>query len=507
MERSAGMPRESLASALELFRPLTAGDIPLYRQLYEEIRDAVLSGRLAAGTALPSSRELARQLGVGRSTVMLSYEMLIDEGYLDGRERSGTFVADISTDTVKRMAARSAGDAGRRHAVPPAPALGAGSGWFSARLFGPVTPFNPLLPAVDQFPLETWAKLGARRLRRLSPEMLYPGEPFGYLPLREEIADFVRATRGVVCEPGQVVIVAGTQLGLNLLASVLVTPGDAVWCEDPGDDDANRVFVKAGATIVPVPVDEEGLTVERGVALAPLARIAYVTPSQHESLGVTMSLSRRLQLLEWAQHTKAWVIEHDLGGLLRYRGRPIPSLQGLDRHGRTIYVGEFARLLFPSLRLSYLVIPESLVDAVLDARQHLDMQPPIFEQLILADFIAEGHLVRHIKRVRSACAERQATLIDACRQELGGFLEIVPRDSGMHLVGWLADDIDEAEAERQSAKAGLVVGTVGSNRTINRPGDRGGLVLGHAAFTPDEIREGARRLARALEAARRMHRK
>jgi GntR family transcriptional regulator/MocR family aminotransferase len=493
------MTREAPSSPVELFGAFTDNGTPLYRQLYQEIRDAILSGRLPPGMVLPPSRVLASQLGIGRTTVVNTYEILVSEGYLTGTERAGTYVADILPGVLPLAGARGRTDLPERGVVQPARAR---PEWASTAYFGPAVPLNANQIAVDHFPLKTWSKLAARRMRRLEAEMLRPGDPLGYRPLREAIAAYVRASRAVTCEPDQIVVVAGVQLALNLLARLLLAPGDAVWIENPGDFRVTAGFIQAGATVVPVPVDAEGLDVDAGIAREPLTRLVHVMPSSQDPLGVTLSLSRRLRLIEWAHRASAWIVEEEADGALRYRGRPQPSLQGLDRHRRTIYLGEFTRLLFPSLRIAYLVMPEALVGPVLETRHFFDIQPPVFEQLILADFIAEGHLARHIRRICALYAERQNALFESGAEYLAGLLELEPRDAGLCMVGWLPDEIREEDAVRQAAARGVIVGNLGAEYIEPSARQRAGLTLGFAAYTPKQIREAVGKLALALEAAR-----
>ena len=357
-------------------------------------------------------------------------------------------------------------------------------------------PFRPGLPALDAFPFEVWARLEARRWRLAPRHLLDYGDPAGHAPLRHAIAAYLGEARGVRCEWDRVIIVAGSQQGLDLAARVLLDPGDAAWIEAPGYPGARGALEAAGLRLVPVPVDADGLDVEAGARLAPRARLAYVTPSHQYPLGVTMSLARRLALLEWARQARAWIIEDDYDSEYRYVGRPLSALQGLDTAGRVVYVGTLSKVLFPSLRLGYLVVPPSLVDVFAGARAIADRHAPLIAQAVLSDFIEDGHFARHIRRTRMLYAERQAALLDVARRELAGRLDVPAAGAGMHLGGWLPPGIRDRAAAQAAARHGVMAPPLSTYRM--RPGGRGGLMLGYAAFTPREIRDAGRRLAQAL---------
>jgi GntR family transcriptional regulator / MocR family aminotransferase len=291
-------------------------------------------------------------------------------------------------------------------------------------------------------------------------------------------------------------VVSGSQQALDLAARVLLDPGDAVWVEDPGYMGARGALSGAGARLVPVPVDGEGLEVAEGIAREPGARLTCVTPSHQYPLGVTMSLGRRLELLGWANRSGAWVVEDDYDSEYRYTGRPLEALQGLDGEGRVLYVGTFSKVLFPALRLGYLVVPPDLIDAFVSARELTDRHPPTVDQVVLADFISEGHFVRHLRRMRALYAGRQAALVEEAARELGGLLDVYPTAAGMHLVGWLPEGVDDREATRRAANFGVEAPPVSLYGSL--PGGRGGLMLGYAAFAEGEMRGGVRRLAAAL---------
>jgi GntR family transcriptional regulator/MocR family aminotransferase len=490
-------------SSKPIFAPLhldAAQAEPLYQQLYAEIRAAILGGRLAAGARLPSSRELAAGLGVARATVVGAFEQLLAEGYLESRVGSGTFVArDLPDDLLQARAPR----AGLGAAPPGGPTLSQRGAALATIPVSASTgdrglprPFEAGLPDIAGLPLEQWARLAARCYAAPPPELLSYGDPAGYRRLREAIAAYLAAARGVRCSAEQVIIVAGSQQGLDLAARLLLDPGDLAWVEDPGYVGVRGAFTAAGAALVPVPVDDEGLDVAAGMRLAPRARLAYVTPSHQFPLGVTMSLARRLALLEWARAADAWLLEDDYDSEYRYAGRPLAALQGLDDSGRVLYLGTFSKVLFPALRLGYLVVPPALADAFAAARALADRNPPGLEQAILAEFIAEGQFARHIRRTRALYAVRQRTLLKALCP-LADRLALAPAAAGMHLVGYLPPGADDTAYARAAAAQG--VRAVSLSAYATRPLTRGGLVLGYSAFTPEQIVAGAEGLIRAFK--------
>jgi len=337
-----------------------------------------------------------------------------------------------------------------------------------------------------------------RHWRRPANALLGYGEPRGYAPLRRAVASYLGLSRAVRCTPEQVIVVDGAQMAFDLIARVLLDPGDVAWVEEPGYPGARAALSAAGARLVYVPVDPEGLDVAAGAGLEPRARLVYVTPSHQFPLGMTMSLPRRLALLDWASRAGAWVVEDDFDSEYRYEGRPLAALQGLDREGRVVYVGTFSKVLFPSLRLGYVVAPPSLVDAFVAARSVAGRHSPSVEQAILTDFIEEGHFGRHIRRMRTLYRERQTVLVEALRREAGGLLEVEPPETGIHLAAWLGEGLDDREVSREAAARGVQARPM-SGFYAGSPG-RPGLELGYAAFNEEEIRRGAAQLASALSA-------
>lgn len=447
--------------AAPLILELDPRGAPLFRQIYEGVRDAIRSGRLRPGSRLPATRTLAEELRVSRSTVVLAFEHLIAEGYVTGRRGTGSFIARRLPDeaiagrtTVVTM--RDTSDEPRRAPVSRLAKLVRQQITGSELVRRSPVPFRLGEPALDAFPLKLWQQLQAK-WRRSAPSLLGYGGALGYRPLREAIASYLGASRGVRAGADQVILTRGSQQAIDLIARLLLDAGDAVWIEDPGYLAARALFECAGACLVPVPVDDEGLDVATGMERAPDARLAYVAPSHQFPLGVTMSLDRRRALLEWARAGR-WIVEDDYDGEFRYAGRPLASLQGLDDCGRVLYIGTFSKTMFPAMRLGYVVMPPDLVDVFARARAVFDHLAPSTEQVALTDFIEGEHFARHIRRMRALYLERQEALVSRARGELAGLLHVQPVDTGMHLVAQLADgSLDDIAVSRRAHAAGLEV--------------------------------------------------
>jgi GntR family transcriptional regulator/MocR family aminotransferase len=475
--------------------------IPLYRQLYEVLRQAILTQQLLGGTKLPSTRTLAAELEISRNTVLNAFEQLMAEGYLETQHGSGTYVAQVLPDDLLKVSPSTPQSPDPVRKKASVSQYGARLLSAVTRMPGPLVPsiqgkpraFRQGVPALDAFPRVIWGRLLARCWRHSSYELLNYGD---HRALREAIAAYLGPGRGVYCSAEQVIVVAGSQQGLDLAARVLLDPGDAAWIEDPGYPGAYGALLGAGAFIVPVPVDDEGLNVAIGVDRCPEARLAFVTPSHQFPLGVTMSLKRRLELLEWASRADAWVLEDDYDSEYRYTGRPLAALQGLDRENRVIYLGTFSKVMFPALRLAYLVVPSDLVDAFHAARIFAAQHPPLLEQAALAEFIAGGHFARHIRRMRKLYTQRQAVLVKAARRELSGQLDVQPAEAGMHLVGWLPEGMDDRVASQWAADHG--VDTFPLSAYCLEETYRGAFLLGYTASNEHEIQDGVSRLAQAL---------
>jgi GntR family transcriptional regulator/MocR family aminotransferase len=491
------MPRE--ATTLPLNLPAPTSGTNLYRWLYDALRTAILEGRLQPGARLPATRDLADAYRLSRATIVTAFDQLKSEGYVEGRAGSGTYVSAVLPEDLLQVHGPRAQKNLPRHA----PRMSQ----YAGRLKPFRTPrprllraFRPNQPALDQFPAGLWAQVAARRLRKVSAHLLAGGEALGYRPLREAVANYLNTSRGVKCAADQVLILSGAQEGLDRTARLFLDPGQPVWMEEPGYPGAVAVFQALGAKVCPVPMDAEGLNVEAGRARDSNPRLVYVTPAHQFPMGVTMSLRRRLQLLEWARRSGAMIFEDDYDSEYRYSGRPIPALQGMDRSGSVIFAGSFSAVLFPALRLGYLVVPPALVDVFAAAASVSTHHPPLLEQAILCDFITEGHFARHIRRMRELYAERLLVLLEAARSRLDGLLDISSVEAGLQTVGWLrgrigAERVAELAAQRDVEVVPLAQYSWGRTR-------RGGIVLGFAAVDPRELRRGTEELAHVLEKIR-----
>lgn len=476
-----------------------ASPVPLHRQLCDRLREAILSGQLPSGTRLPGTRTLATELGVSRNTVVNAFEQLLAEGYVAGKIGAGTYIACTLPEALLHVSStlsqpNQPGSSGRRLSQRGQQIASTNLTAFCTR--GRPHAFQSI-PAVDAFPLAVWTRLTTQRWRKPPTELLSYGDPAGYWPLREAIASYLKSARGVHCEAHQVIIVAGSQQGLNLAAHLLLDPGDVAWLEDPGYHGARCSFLAAGARVVPVPVDTEGLDVSAGIQRHPNARLVYVSPSHQFPTGVVMSLERRLALLNWADRAQAWILEDDYDSEFRYIGRPLSALQGLDQAGRVIYIGTFSKILLPTLRLGYLVVPHDLVDACIAARALTDWNSPSLDQAVLTDFIVEGHFAHHIRRMRTLYAERQSILLEMASQDLKGLLDLRPAETGMSLVGWLPQGIDDQAVAQQASRQGIYVRPLSAESI--EPLGRSGLLLGFAAVDTTAIRTGVRSLAMVIQ--------
>jgi GntR family transcriptional regulator/MocR family aminotransferase len=485
------------ATTFELALPGRDRAVPAYRWLYESLRSDILNGRLRPGTRLPSTRDLAAQHELSRGTIVLAFEQLKSEGYAVGSVGSGTYVSRTLPDDLLRVAAR------RLAAGPPATRKarrlsdqGRRVTAFSVLENRPSRAFRPNLPALDLFPTTLWAQIAARRLRRASTNLLLGCGPMGYRPLQVAVCAYLSTSRGVRSRPEQVAIVSGVQEALDLAARLLLNPGDRVCMEDPGYPGAARVFEAVGARVATADVDGEGM--KPSAASLRGARLVYLTPGHQFPLGTTMSLVRRLELLDWARKSGAILFEDDYDSEFRYSGRPVPALQGLDPQERVLFAGSFSKVLFPSLRLGYLVVPPDLVETFAAAKSITSRHPPVVEQAVLCDFITAGHFGRHLRRMRQVYAERLSALLDGARRQLAGLLEISAVEAGLQTAGWLCAGLDGESAARAAAQRGVEVTPLA--RYCRRPPARQGLQLGFAAIDTAEIRRGVRELAAALDA-------
>lgn len=487
------------AREVELALGPRPGGVSLQYWLYSEIRALILSRRLQGGARLPASRDLARRAGVSRGTVLAAFDQLAAEGYVVAVVGRGASVAADLPDEAPEPPPRSrpVGSAAGARLAARGRALIEETPFPLAAPCWPLPAFRPNQPDVAAFPLDLWRRSAARRSRLARVDLLADGDALGYAPLREAVAAHLRQSRGIACEKGQVAIVASMQQALDLLARLCLDPGDAVWMEDPGYPGARLVLAAAGARIIGVPVDSGGLDVAAGRRRAPRARMAYVTAGRQAPLGMSLALDRRLELLAWAEAAEAVIVEDDYDSEFRFQGLPLAALKSHDAGDRVAYVGAFSKMLFPALRLGFVALPGPLVDPFAKALSLLCRHQPIGAQATLSDFIAEGHLGRHLRRMRLRYAERAEALQDAARRRLGGALVIPPILMGLDTPAFLAERQDAAAIVRRAAARGVEVRNL-SYYAVDRPAPTG-LQLGFAAYAPAAIDAGLTTLARALE--------
>ncbi|MES2792796.1 MAG: PLP-dependent aminotransferase family protein [Planctomycetota bacterium] len=496
------MPTNGRPRRFDLDSIVLAPDGPgsLHGQLRDQLRRAILEGRLRPGERVPSTRGFAESLGVGRITVATAYDQLTSEGYLVAVVGSGTRVSQTLPERFLN-APKPQGSAPASSGIANLSARGreiAGFGRLISSDSGRPVPFRPHVPALDVFPREIWERLTTRRQKRLPRTSFASVDPLGYRPLREAVAGYLGASRGVRCTADDIVITAGVQQGIDLISRLLVDPGDKIWLEEPGYLVARPVFEMVGAEVLPAPLDIHGLDVATCERTLPRPRLIYVSPSCQWPTGITMPLTRRLELLAWGERSGAWILEDDYTGEFRYGGRPLPALQGLDRSGRVIYMGTFSKVLFPALRLGYLVAPPGLAEAFGVARWLADRHSPPLEQAVLADFIDGGHFSRHIRQMRILYAERQEAVIDAARAELAAAITVSPVEAGMHLVA-RATGVSQEAVIAAAVKSGIAYHPIAWYSAATPPAS--GLILGYAAYTPEASRRAMKAWARALDSA------
>jgi GntR family transcriptional regulator/MocR family aminotransferase len=478
---------------------------PMYRQLYDWFRRAIADGQMRPGQRVPSTRGLAAELKISRIPVLNAYEQLVAEGYLETFVGAGTCVArSIPDDALspppkqarkglqeivekrgpRRMSRRAA-------ALTRVPA----QSWLDN-----LGAFRVSLPALDHFPIGVWSKLVARHSRRPPRGIMAYGDAMGYPPFREAIAEYLGAVRGVRCEPSQILVTTGSQQALQISAQVLLDPKDRVWMEEPGYPGARQAFMGAGAQLIPVPVDRDGMNVAEIIRQGRGARAVYVTPSHQYPMGMTMGATRRMLLLNWAVRSGAWIIEDDYDSEYRFGSRPIPSLQGLDTDGRVIYVGTFSKVMFPALRLGYVVVPKDLAPAFSAARDAADIFSSTLYQAVLTDFIREGHFARHIRRMRMLYMDRRRALVNAIQIQMEGTAEVIGAEAGMHLVALLPRGANDVAVSRKAAQMGI--SAMPLSTCYLTPPARGGLILGYGGANLHQIHDGIGKLRMSVQSER-----
>jgi GntR family transcriptional regulator/MocR family aminotransferase len=474
---------------------------PLHKQIYDGFRAAILSGDLSPGQQIPSSRDLTAALSVSRFPVLNAYAQLLAEGYLETRIGAGTFVSASLPEQLLSVAPPAGKSSPRPSGPRPVARRSALYPLFpySSRLRG-WGAFGVHQPALDQFPFKIWSNLVVRHTRNPHASAIHHIDPRGSERFRIAISNYLRTARGVKCEPGQVIVVSGSQQALDLTARVLLDPGNSVWVEEPGYTLQHIVLKAAGCRLLPVPVDLEGMNISAAIKRAPKARAAFVTPSHQYPLGSTMSASRRIQLLNWAQNAGAWVVEDDYDSEYRYESLPVPSLHGLDMNSRVIYIGTFSKVLFPSLRLGYIVVPRDLVDRFVSVRFAMDIFPPYLYQEVLTDFINEGHFTRHLRKMRQIYRQRRTVLIDSLKTEFpsGAGFDVHGAEAGMHLTMTLPEGLNDSEISARAAQRRLWLWPLSPSYLSAKP--RQGLILGFGSTLPDQTPQAVRQLRSLLAA-------
>jgi GntR family transcriptional regulator/MocR family aminotransferase len=461
---------------------------PLTRQIYMQVRSAVLSGALCPGTRVPSSRAMASKLGVARASVVSAYEQLLAEGYVESRQGSGTFISGHLTGLAPRRR-------GARRAIKGAVPTSAQTfpDFERSAVQSDARPFNTGRTLIDARTAETWRSLTHRAVRRLGANDFGYTDPAGLAELRGNICEYLRAARAVRCDPEQVVITGGTQQAIDIAIRVLLAPGDEVWVEDPGYPLTHAQLLLAKTRPHAIPVDTQGLIVDAGQRAAPQARAAFVTPSHQFPTGVRLSMARRLELLAWARRSGAFIVEDDYTSEFRYSGPPLASLQGLDETEQVIYVGTLNKALFPGLRIGYAVVPRALLHAFVGARYLMDRQPATLQQVVISEFMQQGHFAAHIRRMRELYREQRDALAETLMRRAADRLDVALPDQGMHLVAYLRDGSSDIAMEATAQRAGIVVRAISRFYRAARPSP--GLMLGFSGFPRQLIVPSAARLA------------
>ena len=463
--------------------------VNLHRQLYRQLRSLIERRVLPSGHALPSSRVMARDLRIGRNTVIAACDQLALEGYLAMRPRTPPLVMDLPTSTVAvQKASSQAGNAisARGQIMLSQPYHHGRPGMLA---------FHPGMPDPDNFPFNTWSKLLSRRAKLAHLDLFGTYHVKGYPPLCEAIARYLTASRGVKCEAEQIVVTNGAQSAFDLLARILIDDGDTVWMEEPGYYGAGSAFVSAGAKLSPLEVTDAGWNLEPPPTIP---RLIFVTPSCHHPLGMTMPMEQRLNLIHLAEAWNAWIIEDDFDGEYRFQGQPIPALQGISASNRVVYVGTFAKVLFPAMRLGFLVVPEPIRDTIISALSVTGQFAPLLTQAALADFMNEGHFTRHLRRMRRLYAERRQYFLDAAERHLGEWLRFHGSESGIQVVGIFRTERDDVAVARAALDQGINVSPLSIQYRHGKA--QRGLAMGFAAVDANTTEKAMIRLRGVLQA-------
>lgn len=492
------MPKIIDEIPLVAFKLNYSSGIPLYMQLYDVFRKEILEGKIKPGKRLPGTRSLAVELKISRNTVAIAFEQLKIEGYIISRTGSGYYVNEIpdkkpivkQLPQIKEFQKKSSAIEKVWEKLP--------SNILERSLgYENVIPFQNGIPALNEFPIRTWLKIINQVSINISNLHLGYGDAAGFRPLREAIASYLQTYRAVNCTAEQIIIINGSQQGLDLIGRVLLKKGSNVWIEDPGYFGIKASMSSAGASINPCPLDEDGLDVNYSAKHNPKPDLIYTTPSHQFPLGLTMPVSRRIQLLNYAKKNNCWIIEDDYDSEFRYIGNPLPSLQGMDQSNSVLYLGTFSKVLVPGLRLGYLVLPDSeMLKAFMAMKYIIDRQSPILEQIILAKYLEDGHFTKHIRKMRMLYKFRQEILIDEINISLKGLVVVEPSPTGMHIIAWLPKKISDTKVAAEALKNNVIVNPLSdySIKFHQKPG----LILGYTAFNESEIKEGLKKLKKTL---------
>ena len=491
------MPKEVEEIPLVAFRIDLKSKVPLYKQLYDSIRNSILGGQFTIGQKLPGTRTLAEELKISRYTVATAFQQLLTEGYIKGKPGSGSYVNEIPDKLLLTKGNKLISKTERKIVTKICKQVESIEYYREAIAPKEIIPFQMSVPLLEDFPIKTWLKLNNKAAQIYSVAHLRYSDAAGYRPLREEIAKYLRTYRAVNCNSDQIIIVNGSQQGLDLIAKSLVEPSDSVIVEDPGYFGVKMAMQFTGAKVCPGPIDSEGLDIGYLSRNYTKPKLIYTTPSHQYPLGSTMSVSRRNEILQYADRNDCWIIEDDYDSEFRYQGSPLPSLQGIDRNNSVIYLGTFSKVLFPGLRLGYLVVTDpNLYEILATAKLMTDIQNPTFEQIIAYFFLKEGHFTKHIRKMRVLYKTRQKILIDEITKELGGLLRVEESPAGMHVIGWLPKKTSDKKIAEECKRNNVIVFPL-SNSSIKffrAPA----LMLGYTAFKEQSIKEGVKKLKKIL---------